>query len=403
MVTFSPSRFTEDRPTLVSPKAIPYSIILSDADMLRLDYIPRLESHMLSARLVMMSAHTVLQYIPARIGGSTALDDAVRCIMSAPLRLGEPDDGPQRYLKALQSLQFALQDGVSARRPETLAAVALLHMYELFVNEAGQGWVSHAQGAIRMLQLRGPSHVKDDIEKAILYAESGNIFMSALEAKAPCFLADPTWSSVLEAAAQPNSGAGVISPMIVLGIHLPGLLQGYGNIVHEANVYNGHEPELTELQVQIVGRELVIDVLVQLNSLRARLRNKWYDIEAADNTTTGDIILLCFVVMINCMLAHVHYISDLSAERSCDSAATLPTMFKLTQETYSALESVKLYFCVLKARDCKVATSLSTAIRRILCVVIEQGPDGGNLEVMKIREPLFMLSDTMKGLAEYTS
>lgn len=72
------------------------------------------------------------------------------------------------YGRALKDLQRALADSSRMRTEEVLAACSLLGLYEVF--EGGDalsksvGWVSHAQGAARLLELRGPSdHIKRQV------------------------------------------------------------------------------------------------------------------------------------------------------------------------------------------------------------------------------------------------
>lgn len=48
-------------------------------------------------------------------------------------------------------------------------------MYEHSVDHDRLGWVAHADGVIQMLQLRGPARVDNELEKAILRTEVGNI------------------------------------------------------------------------------------------------------------------------------------------------------------------------------------------------------------------------------------
>lgn len=80
------------------------------------------------------------------------------------------------YGRALKDLQRALLDPSRMRSEEVLAACSLLGLYEVF--EGGDtlsksvGWVSHAQGAARLIELRGPaSHTKRQVGQMIDLAD----------------------------------------------------------------------------------------------------------------------------------------------------------------------------------------------------------------------------------------
>lgn len=76
-------------------------------------------------------------YIPCRFGHFPYLDDAARCVARRVRGWVEGEVKPSvvvisLYLKALNSLQAALNDPVLCTEPETLCATALLSIYEVF-------------------------------------------------------------------------------------------------------------------------------------------------------------------------------------------------------------------------------------------------------------------------------
>ncbi len=80
-----------------------------------------------------------MTYIPARMGRSTALDDAVTCLSTAQIAylLGDAKlecKGLSQYAQALGSLQKALYDRVEGKSEETLCATLLLAQFEVSLN-----------------------------------------------------------------------------------------------------------------------------------------------------------------------------------------------------------------------------------------------------------------------------
>lgn len=150
--------------TLASTPSPPI-LLISEVDLLRNEYVYRLEHGQLCARTWMLpdghfSRQSALQFIPSRLGGSQALDDAVRCIVQR---------GPSEkyYLKAIRSLQTALDDPVHSLTTETLAAVVLLYTHEVCVSPSKRAWIVHANGLLRLLELRGPDAVTSDLDRSI--------------------------------------------------------------------------------------------------------------------------------------------------------------------------------------------------------------------------------------------
>jgi hypothetical protein len=75
-------------------------------------------------------------FIPARLGSSSALDLAVRCLTVHHLGIAEGDEDIVRhgwftYGKALSSLQKAVYDPVEAMKSETMCATMILALYEV--------------------------------------------------------------------------------------------------------------------------------------------------------------------------------------------------------------------------------------------------------------------------------
>ena len=131
------------------------------------------------------------------------------------------------YLRALRSLQGALDHDHSSVAAETLAAATLLQMYEHSVASAHGGWLVHAKGVIKMLKLRGPRRMQDPIERSTLQVQVGNIFAEAIRDRKPCFLAEPEWNVHIQQSTFNRSHDPVpqeFAAMLAMGVRIAGTL-----------------------------------------------------------------------------------------------------------------------------------------------------------------------------------
>ena len=104
------------------------------------------------------------------------------------------------YGRALKDLQRALDDPSRMQSEEVLAACSLLGLYEIFeggdATNKSVGWVSHAQGAARLIELRGPSlHTKRQPHHLFLGARLPILF-SAIVRRKSTFLANVEWLTI---------------------------------------------------------------------------------------------------------------------------------------------------------------------------------------------------------------
>jgi hypothetical protein len=151
-------------------------------DQLRSKFVSRLEGDALTARLMMMPVCHVFRHIPSRIGHSLALDDAVACISD-----GGSDS--KLYVKALETLRKAVENGVPPEASQTVAAAFILQTFEQYrsaeqksmpLDGQSSDWLSHASGVVKMLQSRPASTTSEGLEKAVLEAEVANVFIPAM-------------------------------------------------------------------------------------------------------------------------------------------------------------------------------------------------------------------------------
>jgi hypothetical protein len=137
------------------------------------------------------------------------------------------DASNELHTLALRSLQRAIASQEESVSAEAIAAATLLQMHETALGNPGRA-SSHANGSIKMLQLRGPSNFDSELERTILRAQIGNIFMMSMQKRTPCFLAEPAWYPLL----WPNNGEEVpltssFAAMSRFGVHMPGVLCFY--------------------------------------------------------------------------------------------------------------------------------------------------------------------------------
>ncbi|KAK5740807.1 hypothetical protein LTR17_004397 [Elasticomyces elasticus] len=354
----------------------PTRTLFSKHDFLRLAFLSKLESDDLAARLAMMPATHILKHIPQRIGLNRALDDAVSCIMQGPSTNLTAKNGfntsSRLYVTALGSLRKALGDEKLVREPETLAAASLLQMYEQYADLQGRSWVLHARGVVKMLQAKGAGNLTDDIEKAVLEAQAGNIFMSALTANRQCFLAHPAWRRVLRPTTTSGGQLNTFMSMVVDGIRFPGIDALCASLVRQCE-YDYATPIKHRV---MVGTAALSDMLRMREQLdiqfkRDQVQNIDCDtdpIRIAAYAATG-----FFVITTNTILLGLcKQLTAMAPER----APQLPdgvTEEVLKAEREAALERVTARFKLLATVDERVRFTAPAALRIILATVLGIG------------------------------
>ncbi len=170
-------------------------------------------------------------------------------------------DASHLYSQALRSLCQALQDPHKARTFDTLAATTALNFYEYIVFTGSQGWIQHAQGMARLMEMRGPQAFKTFPDRAILYMNKTILVAQALAARKRTFLEDEEW----------DTGYTSNDPALILGnlfARLPGIaetIEFFGSCASDF----GPVPSLwKKTRAKIAG-------------LRNDL-NKWYDTFVVD-------------------------------------------------------------------------------------------------------------------------
>ena len=103
----------------------------------------------------------------------------------------------QLYSQALTALVSDLKDPSRALDFDTLAATALLEVYECVNFTSQAGWVQHCQGAGRLLQVRGPQRFHEPHEQAVFAWIRHFLVLEALQSKSRTFLEEQAWLNIL--------------------------------------------------------------------------------------------------------------------------------------------------------------------------------------------------------------
>ncbi len=74
------------------------------------------------------------------------------------------------YVKALDSLQKALDCPKQRYQPEVLCATEILSLYELLDPSGEAPWIRHTAGAAKLILVRGPKNYNTEFEQALFLA-----------------------------------------------------------------------------------------------------------------------------------------------------------------------------------------------------------------------------------------
>ncbi|KAK3114868.1 hypothetical protein LTR53_006366 [Teratosphaeriaceae sp. CCFEE 6253] len=342
---------------------------ISPADILRFELLVRMEGGVLAARLEMMPATHILKHIPRRIGLNPALDDAVNCITQAPLG-HDSTRASVLYGVALRSLRRTLNDPRQCSAPETLAAASVLQMYEQHSNHPGQRWVHHARGVVKMLQAIGSTHASDAMERAILEAQAGNVFLFALAANRECFLAHPAWERVLRPSTASDRHLDIFMRMIVDGDRHLGVDHLCRSLVRQCE-YDYSTPLPHQIKV---GTSALMDMLRMRKQLQEQME---VGPGCPDNFSTSDPIRVAayaatgfFLITTNTILLGLYeQLTRLAPENGIQWPAGISDEL-LKIERLAALDSVTDRFRHLAAIDPQVRFTAPVALRIILATVL---------------------------------
>ena len=136
----------------------------------------------------------------------------------------------RRYGNALTSLQGSISKGRYLHDDDVLAAVTVMATCELYteIQNMGQGWGTHVQGANQLVAARGPDSIQSDLA-LLLYSNMrhGSLLHALINRKTP-FMASREWRDV--AFRVPMSVHDSSTIFYDSAIQVPGLLERHDGL-----------------------------------------------------------------------------------------------------------------------------------------------------------------------------
>ncbi|CZR69486.1 uncharacterized protein PAC_19386 [Phialocephala subalpina] len=254
-------------------------------------------------------------FVPSRLGQSKALDDAVRCTLTAysaclQENAGSLNHDRREYYEAVRSLRIAFGDEKEALSDETLCAAVLLSWYEVLADNLDESWLTHICGTSHIIKLRGPARHRSGFGLALLESQEGLISGEAMTTFTPCFLDAPEWHGILN---HENMIVGLpqTRPLTISNK----ILAQLSTLLIEAN----HASELDEPKLR--------DALEQLWELRKQIKGALdHVLDMAENRESDFAPLLCCKDSIYLILIDTTILKILAAP-----AFSHPTLSKTIQ------------------------------------------------------------------------
>jgi hypothetical protein len=128
-----------------------------------------------------------------------------------------------------------------------------------------------------MIQQRGPSCIKNELDRSILQAQVGNIWFKSLQDGNECFLAGPEWEEVVSDTFRTvNDVNAEWSAMIRSGLAVPGILRHYERFdLMEHGIFTSIDAGVSPKQDRASCTKLILDlwkVRDELSELRTRFQ-----------------------------------------------------------------------------------------------------------------------------------
>lgn len=137
-------------------------------------------------------------------------------------------EGTRLYGRALKEMQMALFDMTRMHSDEVLTASMLLGLYESFEgsNLNSRSWLSHAQGAANLIELRGPERHRNRQAHQVFLGSRVPTLYAAILQRQPTYLARPEWKTIPWENQHRTYGDWLIDTAIVI----PGYLNELDNL-----------------------------------------------------------------------------------------------------------------------------------------------------------------------------
>ncbi|KAE8376939.1 hypothetical protein BDV26DRAFT_305189 [Aspergillus bertholletiae] len=178
----------------------------TDVDLGKIAYLSLRDQPTRLVSLLQKRSSSFLSHLPSRYGSSQCLDDAIHCVAArAGQMLGFPTRAstlPALYVKALSSLQAALQDKTHCLGADVYCATRLLGIYELIGLPDGNHWIHHNRGGIKLVELRGPENHKSEFDWLLLRSQGPSIIIDEMYRKQASIFEGPGWQRFFENASK---------------------------------------------------------------------------------------------------------------------------------------------------------------------------------------------------------
>jgi hypothetical protein len=137
-----------------------------------------------------------LTFLPSRYCHIKCLKDATDSVIARARQIISPGENWEPiviacYVKALDSLQKALDCPKQRYQPEVLCATEILSLYELLDPSGETAWIRHSAGAAKLILVRGPNNYNTEFEKALFMAQTVPIVRSPIPSHYVRFHAKP--------------------------------------------------------------------------------------------------------------------------------------------------------------------------------------------------------------------
>ncbi|KUJ07183.1 uncharacterized protein LY89DRAFT_767020 [Mollisia scopiformis] len=124
---------------------------------------------------------------------STACCLGAACFTGQTTILEKDNAARTWYCKAIQQLNANLQSTNLRNDPSNIAASLLLGIYELAISTDGYGWICHAGGVGRLIEMRGPEAHQRGLGKRYFMVARLSIISQALFTRRRTFLEQEKW------------------------------------------------------------------------------------------------------------------------------------------------------------------------------------------------------------------
>ena len=160
--------------------------------------------------------------------------------------------GTALYGKALRQLRDSIQDMTTAYDCRNVAATIALVHYESIAYTDKYGWIQHAGGTGRLMEMRGPERHQDEPDHTYFLLSRSRIIMQAIMSRKRIFLERPEWQTVPWAKHPRNKTS--IDSLIDIMAFIPGILAEFDRLNRLANLPEG-EGRFWHLSGRALGPE----------------------------------------------------------------------------------------------------------------------------------------------------